>query len=591
MDTTIPPIQPPQPPTSQTNMNVGWIAVGVAVVLFFIGLFLYISSSGEVRIQTSRTPQTTPQPNAIAQNTNSNQKASRVEGQVILKFKDGVSTAQINERLRPLNASVKSTVAGIGTTVISVPPGTEDAVLKELANDPLVQYAESDYIYTLQFSPNDPMLSSQWAIRNTGQVINNKAGLMGADIKAESAWDVSRGTGAKIAILDSGIDLTHPELASKVVANRSFTTPTIADLNGHGTHVAGIIAADANNGQGVAGVCPDCQLVVGKITNDDLAGSVPSSVIAPAIIWAADNNVQVLNLSIAGPNFSQAVQDAVMYAWNRNIVVVAAAGNNATLEKRYPAAYQNVVSVANSDSDDAKSPTSNFGDWVQLTAPGDTILSTFPTTQNLRNVNNYGYLTGTSMASPVVAGVAGLVWKTQFGTSNAAVVQQLYASADKIAGTGAFWRNGRVNAARAVGIASNLSVSITPSPTSIIPVFVCGGSTDSICQPTTPPGTPTPTPIGYVAPSVNPTTGQPVPSPTPVYGTPCVVTSVASKSGTYGKAKHKKAQQGAVHNSSDAILRILITLLNLLLSLFGGGGNTIPVPGNTQYPPCPPGTQ
>lgn len=591
MDNTIPPVQPSQPQKQQPNVNVGLIAVGVAVVLFFIGLFLYISSSGQVRTQVSRTPQTTPQPNTIAQNSQKNPKPTRVEGQVIIKFKTGVTQAQINERLAPLNATVKSTEEGTGTTVVTVPPGKEDAILKELADDPLVQYAESDFIYYLQYSPNDPMISSQWALRNTGQVINNKAGISGADIKAEAAWDVSRGTGTKIAILDSGIDFTHPELISKIVASKSFTTPSIADVNGHGTHVAGIVAADANNGQGIAGVCPDCQLVIGKITNDDLAGSVPSSVISPSIIWAADNNVQVLNLSIAGPNFSQSVQDAVNYAWNKNIVVVAAAGNNATLERRYPAAYQNVVSVANSNSDDAKSSTSNFGDWVQLTAPGDTILSTFPTTQNLRNVNNYGYLTGTSMASPVVAGVAGLVWKTQFGTSNAAVVQRMYSTADKVSGTGAFWRNGRINAASAVGITSNLSVSITPGPTSLIPVFVCGGSTDSICQPTTPPGTPTPTPIGYVAPSIYPTAGQTVPSPTPVYGSPCVITGTAAKIATSGKSKHKKTQNGAVHNFSDSILRILITLLNLLLSLLGGGGNQIPLPGNTQYPPCPPGTK
>jgi thermitase len=573
-----PPINPP---------NVGSIAIIIAILLFIIGLVVYISSFGPMSSEESSSQDVTNAPSA-----GTTPKATRVEGQVIVKFKPGVTDAQITNRLSPLHASIKSQIEEIKATVITVPPGQEDAILKDLANDPLVQYAEPDYIYQLEFSPNDTDFSKQWGLVNTGQTVNNKPGKADADIDADLAWDVSKGTGVKVAILDSGLDVNHPELGSKVVLSKGFSTTTIIDENGHGTHVAGILAANTNNGQGIAGVCPDCQLIIGKIANAE--GSVEGSAIAASITWAADSGAQVINMSIAGPSFSQAVQDSVNYAWGKNVVIVAAAGNTGLTAKNYPAAYANVVSVANTNSSDAKRSDSAYGTWVQIAAPGDNIYSTLPTTPSHMSGINFGYLSGTSMASPVVAGVAALVWKTQYGTNNAAVVQRLYSTADKIAGTGTNWVSGRVNAAAAVGANANPSAApstgpaptSSPNPISVVPTFVCGGSTNSIC--------PIPSTTGTVIPSGNkpaPTTSgttqpvSPVPSGSVTQPEPCTGTvSIAHNK----KSKHKKRSQGGVNKFVNWLLKFFIELINLILKLIGGG--QIPVPTNPGDPgnPCVP---
>jgi thermitase len=573
------------PPPMANPSNVGKIAVGVAVLLFFIGLFLYVSSSDELKPKTSS--------QVDKKNTASSlpPKAEHVPGQIIVKFKEDITDQQITERLKPLNASIKNKIEGINTTVLNVPPGQEESILKELSNDPIVKYAEPDYIYHLQFVPNDPQFNQQWALNNTGQIIDGKTGTANADIRAEQAWDVTKGAGVKVAILDSGIDTTHPEFAGKIVMTKLFSAATsIADINGHGTHVAGILAAKGNNGQGISGVCPECQLMIGKIAIDDTSGSVPTSAIAPSIIWASDNGAKVINMSIAGPNFSQAVQDAVTHAWSNNAVIIAAAGNDGGSAVRYPGAYVNVVSVANTNSTDTRTPTSNFGTWVSVAAPGDNIFSTFPTTPNLRDENNYGFLGGTSMASPSVAGVAALVWSTRYGTSNAAVVQRLFDTADKIPGTGTQWVHGRINAANAVagGIVTPSpspiptatptvaptaapSIAVVPSniePTeqpSLIPSFVCAGSTASICTPTAIPG----------------------PSQSPDYPTGTIPSVAVSPSGIYGNPTGSPMidipgfdpgsvpgsghhhPKGGVANFVALLLGLFFALIQLILSMFG----------------------
>ena len=587
--------QTPPPAKSQ----VGRIAVVISVLLFVIGLVLYISDAGQIQTSTQSPESATETAMPSAQTT---PKAEKVAGQVIVKFKKGVTDAQINERLTPLNASIKSKIDGIDTTVLSVPVGQEENVLKELASDPLVQYAEPDYVYYLQFTPNDAQFGQQWGLVNTGQAVNAKTGKVDADIDAELAWDVSRGTGVTVAILDSGIDTTHPELASKVKGSKVFTTTSIDDKNGHGTHVAGILAANTNNGQGIAGVCPDCQLLIGKITNDDSGGSVPGSAIAPSIIWAADSGAQVINMSIAGSSYSQAIQDAVTYAWGKNVVIVAAAGNNGSTTKAYPAAYANVMAVANTTSTDVRRSDSNYGTWVHVAAPGDTIYSTLPTKTSLIGKTNlsYGFLSGTSMASPAVAGVAALVWKTQYGTNNAAVVKRIYDTSEKIAGTGTNWIYGRVNAASAVGANTNPSVvpsqivssaPLNPSPS--VP-FVCGGSTNSICpipsvsNPVLPPG------------NTNPTAGTTLPSTAVPSGAvspaPCETGSASIAHRGKHKSKHKNRSKGGVNKFIDFILRFFIELLNMLMKLFGGGqipvpGNPSPTDPNTPVDPCLPETE
>jgi thermitase len=604
----------PQLPTQQTGkpIPIGRIAVSIAVILFFIGLALFISTAQEVP----------PPENAFSDRppTTAITKADRVPGQVVVKFKDGVTGEQITNRLKPLNASIKDTIDGVNATVINVPPGQEKAVLKELSNDPLVKYAEPDYVYYLQFTPNDPQFGQQWDLHNTGQTVDGKQGAVDADIRAEQAWDVTKGAGIKVAVLDSGIDLTHPEFSGKIVASQAFASSSIIDIIGHGTHVAGIISATGNNGQGITGVCPECQLLIGKLTTDDTSGIVPSSVIAPSIIWAADNGAKVINMSLSGPDFSQTVQDAIDQAWSKNAVLVAAAGNNSSANKSYPGAYDHVIAVANTKSDDTISATSNFGSWVAVAAPGDTIFSTLPTTPNMKGATNYGFSSGTSMATPVVSGIAALIWSTKFGTNNAAVVERLISTADKIPGTGSQWTYGRVNAANAVSTTSETptlpplptstplptltptptllptevpSPTLTPEPSTdlvIVPTFVCGGSTESVC-PTLPPNYPQNTIAPELPTEIPPAgdtypTGETAPTVAALPVGEITPTSTASSGGEvttiFGElqlptfdptsikgCKHHKKHVGGIGHFVQFIVGYLVALIKLLLMKLG----------------------
>lgn len=517
----------------------------------------------------------------------------RVPGQIIVKFRDGVSQSVIQEKLKQYGASVKEVIPGINSTVVTVPEGQEDAILKELSKDPIVKYAEPDYIQSVQFIPNDTFLRNQWGLANTGQVIGGRAGTPNADINALTAWDATRGNGIKVAVIDTGIDTAHPDLAGKVVASRIFMTTTINDRYGHGTHVAGIVAANSHNAQGVSGVCPGCQLLVAKALDD--SGQGMTSIIAQAIIWAADNGAQVINLSEGGPTRTQSQQDAIDYAWNKGIVLVAAAGNSNSSTAFYPAASANVLSVGATDNRDRKASFSNFGTWVAVAAPGDAIYSTLPTSSYAMQAKystglTYDYISGTSMSTPFVSGVAALVWTTPYGTSNASVIQRIIETVDPIVGTGQSWKYGRVNAGRAVGVQPTVAVSPTSAtPSVFVPSPVCAGSVNNICPTPTPSATPV-TPTFTPMPTVNVVaTQQPTVEPTvePTVD-PCAgaVSVQDDDDDDDDDKKHKKKSKGEVHRMTDLLLEFLIKLLNILLQLLGG---SIVLPGpNTPEPTSAP---
>ncbi len=435
----------------------------------------------------------------------------RFRGQVLVKFKDSASSTVVNREVRRHNGQVLKKFNQIGALVLKIPEGKEDEVVSALSKNADVEYAEADYIaqaVEFPFNPPDDVIyaANQWGLNNTGQSIGGQIGKLDADISADLAWQTSLGTNVKVAILDSGVDISNPDLNGKTDLKQDFTgSGTTDDLYGHGTHVAGIVAANTNNSVGVAGTCPGCRLMVGKVL--DNSGSGAYSWIANGIIWSADNGAKVINLSLAGPYSSYTLQNAINYAVSKNVVVVAAAGNSGSSTPVYPAGYSNVVSVASSNNLDQKSSFSNYGNWVSVAAPGENIYSTMPThtfalqTQNGKTMN-FDYMSGTSMSTPMTSGVVALIWTTSFGTSGANVRSRLQSTTDKIGGTGYYWVNGRINAAKAVSGSTIVAPSPTPSPTpSPSPTAV------PTAAPTASP-TPTPTPV----PTASPT---PAPSNTP----------------------------------------------------------------------------
>lgn len=389
-------------------------------------------------------------PSAKAQDNN-----NHVPGQVLIKFKDGVSQAEKDNLLRNNRARVVNKLDALGVLVLQAPQTAEEKVVTALSRNPNVDYAELDYIAEAFFVPNDTYFAdNQWGLENMEQTIKGVIGAVDADIDGPTAWDTTRG-GAKVAILDTGIDQDHEDLSVKIVdkANdqKNFTdSPTIDDLYGHGTHVGGIIAAVTNNNMGVAGGCPNCQLMNGKVLND--SGSGAYSWIANGITWATNNGAKVVNLSLGGSVKSFTLENAVNYAWNKGVVVVAAAGNSGNPSKTYPAAYTKAIAVAATNNKDQKASFSSYGaKWVDVAAPGENIFSTFPNhPYKINKLPGYDFGSGTSMATPMTSAVAALIWSTPYGTSAFQVRTRLESTADKITGTGTYWSAGRVNAANAV---------------------------------------------------------------------------------------------------------------------------------------------
>jgi thermitase len=372
-----------------------------------------------------------------------------VPGEVLVKFKPGTRGQAVADAHRQNGGSEKEPVAGLDVHVVSVPPGQERARAAAYRANPNVAYAEVNGLYyALGFTPDDPRYPSQWQYENGSD----------ADIDASDAWQQTLGNASVgIAILDTGIDQSHEDLRSKIARNVNFTTSrTVDDLYGHGTHVAGSAAAATNNKVGVAGSCPVCALYNLKVLGDN--GSGAWSGIASGITWAADNGIKVVSMSFGSYSPSKTVQDAVDYAAGKGVVLVGAAGNDGQNWGFYPAAYPNVIAVGATDNRDARASFSNYGgNWVSLAAPGVNILSTATDHRStlFRNGPKYGTLSGTSMATPHVAGVAGLVRSHCPSAGNSWVRGTLESTADHIAGTGTgssdYWINGRLNAKNAAG--------------------------------------------------------------------------------------------------------------------------------------------
>ncbi|ASN53052.1 S8 family serine peptidase [Sinomonas sp. R1AF57] len=379
-------------------------------------------------------------------------------GQILVKFRDAGAADGV---LRRHGLSDGPAVGSTGAHLITVPAGAELRLVQALASNPAVEYAEPDAIASATATGDPDYVPRQYALHNTGQSFTNTAGTItvasgkpGADVDAVDAWTVTRGDGVRVAVLDSGVAADNDDIWPKVVATANLSTSSNPDdMYGHGTHVAGIVAA-SDNGYGVTGVCPGCLILDGKVLDDSGYGT--SSVIARGIDWAVSNGAQVINMSLAMRFSSSTLQTAVNNAWNKGVVIVAAAGNTGAQSKMYPAAYTNVISVAATDNTDTMASFSTYsGRWVDVAAPGVSVYSTFPNhhfaLQDTYN-RSWGYDigSGTSMASPIVAATAALALSSHRGASNAQVRQYVESTATKIAGTGSDWIYGRVNANNAV---------------------------------------------------------------------------------------------------------------------------------------------
>lgn len=223
-----------------------------------------------------------------------------------------------------------------------------------------------------------------------------------SETEVSRLWQLTTGSQeTTVAVLDTGIDQDHEDLDGQVAAETNFSKSfTPGDIHGHGTHVAGIIAAK-DNGLGIVGIAPDCSLLNVKVADD--TGSCSAFALAKGIIWAVDNGANVINISIEIREPSPKLEEAINYAWSQGSLIIAAAGNHGSESPAYPAYYENCLAVAAAGPDNNLAPLSNRGDWVDVAAPGLDIYSTLPD-------NDYGYKSGTSFACAYVSGIGALLF-------------------------------------------------------------------------------------------------------------------------------------------------------------------------------------
>lgn len=328
--------------------------------------------------------------------------SSEATRRLLVKISANARLINVMSRMEPYGKVIESSeLAKLGAFMLDVPDNNFEERLMELGNISGVGYIEPDYpVQALDTIPNDPSFPAQYGL---------------AAIRAPQGWDLSTGSPAvTIAILDSGVDLSHPELVGKIAQGYDFVNNdnNPQDDYGHGTHVAGIAAALGNNGLGVAGVSWGAQIMPVKVLNSFGQGS--SSKVAAGIVWAADHGVQIINMSLGGSNYSQILQDAVDYAAGNNVLLIASSGNTNANFVLYPARFPQVIAVAATNTSNQHASFSNYGTEIDIAAPGDNILS-------LWLGGGYSTFSGTSMAASYVSGLAAVM----FGyDNNAGTVRQ-----------------------------------------------------------------------------------------------------------------------------------------------------------------------
>jgi subtilisin family serine protease len=387
--------------------------------------------------------------------------APHVPGQMLVKFSVTAPAAAATLAAQT-GLSVQDTIPQLGIAVVEAAEAATGAELAAMATaleaSPAVEWAEPNYTFTLDATPDDPYYAT-----NQGPYLNR--------LEMPAAWDYAMGqSGVIIAVLDTGVYADHPDLASGIWTNskefygksgidddgngfiddvHGWNFPDgnnqIYDDYGHGTHVAGIAAARINNGVGIAGMAGGATIMPVDVFNYAI-GTYEDLI--RAIIYATDNGARVINMSLGATSYSRGEEAAVDYAWNHGVVVVAAAGNTGRNTYHYPAAHRNAIAVAATDANDNRAGFSTYGDFVDVAAPGVSVLSTLTS-------GGYGAMSGTSMATPHVAGLAALLFSLNPQLTNTQVRELIETNVDDLgaAGWDPYFGSGRINARKSLSAA------------------------------------------------------------------------------------------------------------------------------------------
>ena len=453
---------------------------GVAITRFLLFSILALiaqfawaevpDNPGDVFATLGRSQDVSPANNAMDQ--------AYVPDEILVAFRPGVKAAEVSQARKALGAKQIKTFSRIRVHHWKIPKGLSPAKAVEIIQRrPGVEYAEPNYIFTIDAMPDDPRTGELWGLHNVGQT----GGTADADIDAPEAWEVQTdASGIVVGIIDTGIDFSHEDLASNIWVNEAELTGKSGvdddgngyiddfhgwdwvnddndpfDDNGHGTHVAGTVCGAGDNGTGVVGVAWSCQLAALKFLSESGRGSTDDAV--SAVLYAADMGFPVTNNSWSGGDRSKALNDAIKASTG---IFVASAGNWRTSKIPFPAAYnvETIVAVAATDHDDHLASFSNYNSrLVDLAAPGVDILSSLPG-------DEYGTKSGTSMAAPHVTGVVTLLMAYDDTLTPLEVKARIMETVDPLPSlAGLMVTGGRINAYAALG-----SPPVTP-PTDDVP--------------------------------------------------------------------------------------------------------------------------
>jgi thermitase len=408
----------------------------ILVLLAAIGLIAFLIISNSASFKEKLFSSLYPKPSSHA--SEAMPQVESVPDEILLKFKTGVEEKVKNNIRKQFGVKKQDEIASIGVEKGQVPEKAKAKIIEALSHNPMVEYVEENYLRKAQLTPNDAYFVNQWNL---------------SKISMPAAWDYTTGSDTvTIAVLDTGININHEDLVGKSTGN--------LDDNGHGTLVAGITGAVGNNSKGIAGICWGCKVASYKVLNSNGIGG--DSGIATAITQAADQGAKVINLSLGSYSFSSTEQSAINYAWNKGVLIVGASGNDGLTTPFYPAAFTNVLSVGQTDPNDSRMATSNYGSWLDVVAPG---LSSLSTTMD----GSYSFASGTSIAAPHVSGLAGLIYSANPGLSNQQVVDIIQNSAIDLGTVG---RDDQFGYGRiAIDRALQMAKGITPNPDNRLPTI------------------------------------------------------------------------------------------------------------------------
>lgn len=355
---------------------------------------------------------------------------------VLVRFVDGVATRERGSALAAAGVAGQDRVGATGFVEVATDGKVPADVVADLADDDRIADVQLDHVRTASAWTDDPLLDYTWPYLDT--------------VRLPHAWDVAQGTGAVIAVLDTGVAATHEDLVGRVLPGRDFVNgdTDASDDHGHGTMVAGVAAAHGNNGIGIVGAAWDARVLPVKVLGS--AGTGSDSAVASGVTWAADQGADVINLSLAGPDPSPVLLAALQYAVAHGSVVVVAAGNAGTEAAQYPAAYAaqvpGVLTVTATDDQGALADLSSWGDATSVAAPGIEVVG--PWYQG-----GYAYGSGTSLAAPLVSGVAAMLAAQNPGWSPAQVGERVQATGRDAGprGVDPFYGRGVLDAGAALG--------------------------------------------------------------------------------------------------------------------------------------------